>query len=413
MAYNAFKGILQYKSNDVFTKQAGFIYFVREVNAKGDLTGNAEVWFGTRKYGDVNATGLAELQRQITENAGDITSIKNILGQWSEQFKDNLSTVASAVVAVSADTKSIKDSYVSKFGGKTGEITVKGNGTTNGDVNFTMNNNQLEASIVGLGSAAFKEVDYFDDQIEEVNNVLTAHTGKTDIHITSDERAAWNKAKEDIDVFLSGNTVKALDTLKEIQDYISKDGEAANNLVSAIASAQTAADTAQSGVDNLVSLVGTGFTNNNTVRNEINNIKGNISDATTSITVDSPYELFAIEIGQKDALITGVSINDSALNNKLTNLNNGVGSITNAFNVYTGETQSVLEGINNRLTAITNNAITSITSTGNTITVTDNNNVEVNTLSKDAAQTNGYIALEKTKDGALYGVMYYGGDDAE
>ena len=412
MAYNAFKGILQYKTNDTFTKQAGYIYFVREVDAKGTLTGNAEVWFGTRKYGDVNATGLAELQRQITENAGDITSIKNILGQWSEQFTDNLSTVASAVIAVSADTKSIKESYVSKFGGQTGEITVKGDGTTNGSVNLTMNNNQLEASIVGLGSAAFKEVDYFDNQIEEINDVLTTHTGNTNIHITSAERVAWNKAKEDIDVFLSGNTVDALDTLKEIQDYISKDGEVASNLVSAIASAQTAADTAQSGVDNLVSLVGTGFTTENTIRKEVDGIKDIISDATTSVTVTSPYELFAFQIEQKDGLITGVSINDSELKNKLTNLNSGVGSITNTFNVYTGETQTVLEGINNRLTAITNNAITSITSTGKTITVTDNN-VEVNTLSKTDAQTNGYIALEKTDDGALYGVMYYGGDDAE
>lgn len=412
MAYNAFKGILQYKSSDVFTKQAGYIYFVREVDAKGSLTGNAEVWFGTRKYGDVNATGLAELQRQITENATGITSINNILGQWSTKFQGDISTVANAVVAVSADTKSIKDSYVSKFGGKTGEITVKGDGTTNGDVNLTMNNNQLEASIVGLGSAAFKEVDYFDNQIEGINDVLTAHTGSTEIHITNTERAAWNKAKSDIDVFLSGNTVDALDTLKEIQDYITKDGEAANNLVSAIASAQTAADTAQSGVDNLVSFVGTGFTTENTIRKEVDDIKDIISDATTSVTVTSPYELFAFQIEQKDGLITGVSINDGKLKENLTNLNSGVSSITNTFNIYTGETQIVLESINNRLTAITDNAITSITSTGKTITVTGNN-VEVNTLSKNVAQTNGYIALEKTNDGALYGVMYYGGDDAE
>lgn len=409
--YKAFKGILQYKSTDTFTKEPGYIYFVRHFE-NNKATGDAEVWFGTRKYGDINTTSLAELQRQITENATGITSINEILGQWSEQFKDNISTVASAVVAVSADTKSIKESYVSKFGGETGEITVKGDGTTNGSVNLTMNNKQLEASIVGLGSAAFKNTEYFDDQIEEVNNVLTAHTGNTDIHITSAERTAWNKAKEDIDIFLSGNTVDALDTLKEIQEYISKDGEVASNLVSAIASAQTAADTAQSGVDNLVSLVGTGFTNSNTVRKEIDAIKGDISDATTSVTVNSPYSLFAIQIEQKDALITGVSISDGALNDKLVKLNGSVGSITNAFNVYTGETQSVLEGINNRLTAITNNAITSITSTGKTITVTDNN-VEVNTLSKTVAQSNGYIALETNSDGALYGVMYYGGDDAE
>ena len=102
--YKAFKGILQYKSTDTFTKQAGYIYFVREVDAKGDLTNNAEIWFGTRKYGDFNATGLAELQNQITANAGDITSIKGILGEWSTKFQGDISTVANAVVAVSGAT---------------------------------------------------------------------------------------------------------------------------------------------------------------------------------------------------------------------------------------------------------------------------------------------------------------------
>ena len=101
--YKAFKGILQYKSTDTFTKQAGYIYFVREFK-DGSATGNAEVWFGTRKYGDINTTGLAELQSQITANAGDITSIKNILGEWSTKFQGDISTVANAVVAVSGAT---------------------------------------------------------------------------------------------------------------------------------------------------------------------------------------------------------------------------------------------------------------------------------------------------------------------
>lgn len=101
--YKAFKGILQYRSTDTFTKQAGYIYFVREFK-DGNATGNAEVWFGTRKYGDINTTGIAELQRQITVNAGDITSIKNILGEWSAKFQGDISTVANAVVAVSGAT---------------------------------------------------------------------------------------------------------------------------------------------------------------------------------------------------------------------------------------------------------------------------------------------------------------------
>ena len=83
---------------------------------------------------------------------------------------------------------------------------------------------------------------------------------------------------------------------------------------------------------------------------------------------------------------------------------------------YTATTQTVLAGIESRLSAITDNAVTSIASSGKTITVTETEggafNVEVNTLAVEAAQANGYIAIENN-GGALYGVMYYGGDDAE
>lgn len=86
---------------------------------------------------------------------------------------------------------------------------------------------------------------------------------------------------------------------------------------------------------------------------------------------------------------------------------------------YTSKTDSVLESIKNDLTAITaitSNAVTSIASTGKTITVDNTDgkvNVEVNTLAVETAQASGYVALETTANGELYGVMYYGGDDAE
>ena len=77
---------------------------------------------------------------------------------------------------------------------------------------------------------------------------------------------------------------------------------------------------------------------------------------------------------------------------------------------------SVIAGINERLSSITNNAITSVASSGKTITVSETSgavNVEVNIMAKETAQNNGYVAIEKSSEGALYGVMYYGGDDAE
>ena len=48
--------------------------------------------------------------------------------------------------------------YVNSFGGKTGAITLKkADKTTNGTVNLEMSDNELQASIVGLGSAAYTE----------------------------------------------------------------------------------------------------------------------------------------------------------------------------------------------------------------------------------------------------------------
>lgn len=45
--------------------------------------------------------------------------------------------------------------FVNTFGGQTGAITLKNGGTSNGDINLTMNGKQLQASIVGLGTAAY------------------------------------------------------------------------------------------------------------------------------------------------------------------------------------------------------------------------------------------------------------------
>ena len=87
------------------------------------------------------------------------------------------------------------------------------------------------------------------------------------------------------------------------------------------------------------------------------------------------------------------------------------------YESYTASTSSVLESIKSGLSAITNNAVTSVASSGKTITVTDNGegavNVDVNTLAHAESGQDGYVILNKTADGALYGVMYYGGDDAE
>lgn len=57
------------------------------------------------------------------------------------------------------------------------------------------------------------------------SSTFNDHTGNTEIHVTKTKQDAWDKAKSDIDAFMiaadSGNT--ALDTLKEIQDFLTSD----------------------------------------------------------------------------------------------------------------------------------------------------------------------------------------------
>lgn len=60
-----------------------------------------------------------------------------------------------AINSLKTDISNAAAAGVTSFGGKTGAITVKGGQIPNGSVNLTMTNNELSASIVGLGSAAY------------------------------------------------------------------------------------------------------------------------------------------------------------------------------------------------------------------------------------------------------------------
>lgn len=111
------------------------------------------------------------------------------------------------------------------------------------------------------------------------------------------------------------------------------------------------------------------------------------------------------------------TVSGTAANNAtaITNLQSTKLDVT-THEAYTASTKSVLDIIQESLSSITNNAVTSVGSTGKTIAVTETNgavNVEVNTLAHAESGQDGYVILNKTNDGALYGVMYYGGDDAE
>lgn len=74
-------------------------------------------------------------------------------------YKDE--SIQDAIDALDERVTTAADSGVQSFGGKTGAITLKATASTNGAVNLTMNNNELQGAVVGLKSAAFVESNTF------------------------------------------------------------------------------------------------------------------------------------------------------------------------------------------------------------------------------------------------------------
>ena len=70
-----------------------------------------------------------------------------------------------------------------------------------------------------------------------VQGNLDSHAADAVAHVTGDERTAWNAAKTAIDTFLkdADMTEKAVDTLAELQTYMTTDGAAAAELVGRVA----------------------------------------------------------------------------------------------------------------------------------------------------------------------------------
>lgn len=488
-----FKGIQQVFASGFTANNAtnGVLYFVRNAG-----TGDAEIYFGKKHYGSLNATQIAGLKASIKQNTDDIAAIETLLGDFSSQMTTNIKTVAQvtkanadAIAELKGDGEGSVAKAIADLKGTLADDDAKTLEAINDELDtlqVNINNAKNEAITSATTYTNTRETEIRKDltgSIQSLNNALDgridaleAISGQSHTHknktvlddITSDKVAGWDKAKEDIDVFLSGNTVDALDTLKEIQEYISKDGEAADNLVKAIASAQTAADTAQDEVDALELLVGAGFTNEKTVASEIARVEvianaaqtaGQVSAAiTTSLDAldftGSDGEMVTISLEQTNGKITSLSVSETGLTNALDAIKNGITTYTGATDntltklrtdvdavsgtadnnstaitnlqstkldkatheAYTASTKSVLDDIQESLSSITNNAVTSVGSSGSTITVTEDKgavNVEVNTLAHAESGQDGYVILNKTNDGALYGVMYYGGDDAE
>jgi hypothetical protein len=216
----------------------------------------------------------------LAENAYDDTEVRGLITAEATARTEAFNTLSGAV-----DTKvSVND-----FNTLTGTVESNYN-TLNGLITA-----ETEARVNAITSLT-----------ETVNtkasiNDLTAHTSSSDIHVTTDDKNKWNKVVEDFNTFITGDTEAALNTLVDLQQWISEHGTEAQAMATAITA----------NLESITSLTQT-----------VDTISGKVDNNTTAITKNA--EDIATKAAQSDlealAEIVGNETDKSGIFDKLNTL---------------------------------------------------------------------------------------------
>ena len=181
-----------------------------------------------------NKTNIGNLQTQAEGYGNRLTAIETLNTEQSTQ----LSSLTTRV------------DNVEKYGEAITNLTNTVNGHT--ESISTLNTGVSEAKALASSEAAnaLTSANAYADSLasnydaagsaKTVDDKLKLHAEDTTLHITEDERIAWNEAKDAINTFLKDAELDAegksvIDTLKELQSYMTSDGSAAAELVNRVA----------------------------------------------------------------------------------------------------------------------------------------------------------------------------------
>ena len=243
-----------------------------EVGTASGITGHVLLYNGDLKNGEHakgTAAGLGHTHSQyLTAETykGTITGITAGSGLTGGGTKTDgatgltLNVGAGTGIAVTDDAVSINETYQNKI--TSGVTALEGLNTHANNKVLHLDTGEREKWNEAYGWGNHASAGYAP------NSGLVSHTSNTTMHITGEERANWNKAKNDIDAFLfaTESATTAIDTLKELQDYIETHGTEASEMTSAIN--QNTAD-----INNINSTIGSGFDSGNTISTNINALK--------------------------------------------------------------------------------------------------------------------------------------------
>lgn len=210
-----------------------------------DFSGLQYFWNKTKGYVDA---ADERLSGQIAINQNAISSIQDELNSLSGGAGSIATQINNAIAALD-----LPNTYEAKGDAAKAETAAKAYADS------------LAGNYDAAGSAAQALVDakaYTDDEIGKLSfdaagtaeTLVEAHATNTTVHITADERVAWNEAKAAIDAFMVDAEVgqDAVDTLKELQSYMAADGAAATQLIERIAALEGIDHDAYVEADNIV-----------------------------------------------------------------------------------------------------------------------------------------------------------------
>lgn len=192
----------------------------------GDVNDRIDVLVGSdTSTGTIRDIARSELAAQLLSGKAD-DDFKTLeqLAAWLEDHPEDVAEINQAISDLQGKVNGLPTNYITKFGGKTGDITVKGGQDTNGSVNLTMNENELQASIVGLGTIAYKNsLSKSDVGLANVSNIAAAD------YLTDFKVDETNK-KVSITVGGTTKTITNADLKKILAEYFDAAG-AANNVL--------------------------------------------------------------------------------------------------------------------------------------------------------------------------------------
>lgn len=231
-------------------------YKAADTSLKNDLLGGASTDYNT--LGKLQAKIEAEASTRSTEDASVLKAAK--------EYADTKGAAATTKVVEGTDAGD--------------NMTIESSTEADGATKYTI-------SLTNVASAS----------------ALSAHTGDGDIHVTTKQKTDWQAATDAINLFFdkagmnSEDASAFVDTLKEIQDYITGDAEAAATMAGNITKAQNAADAAQADVDAVEKALGTGFSEASTVAAQLAAVKTTADEAATKDALKAVTDSYVISFG--------------------------------------------------------------------------------------------------------------------